>query len=151
MLCCILGTFLFLGLSGHRKPSRAGGRDRFSPTSVEAETSQDVAPGVEEEPSTAQRMERQTESRLEEEAAPATWMESETAVIPWLVGERRGAPGIEDGTEPPLGHKTNKTHKKLFVDDITLLKKNIPLEPNRRQTNYWSPTLPWEVQPHSTT
>ena len=109
-----------IAASGHiKRPSRARSRDRFSPKCG----NQDVAPGVEEEAITAQRMEGETESRLEEEAAPASWMESETAVVPGLVGERRAAPGMEDRTEPPLCYKTDKTHKKSFVDDLTLLEK----------------------------
>ena len=93
-----------IAASGHiKRPSRARSRDRFSPKCG----NQDVAPGVEEEAITAQRMEGETESRLEEEAAPASWMESETAVVPGLAGERRAAPGMEDRSEPPLCYKTD--------------------------------------------
>ena len=95
--------------------------ETISAPSMEAETES----GLDKERTSSSWMEGEKEPQLEEETPPAPWMESEPAMDPGLIGERTAAPGMEERTEPQLQlcNQTDKTHKKSFVDDLTLLEK----------------------------
>ena len=94
-------------------------------------------PGLESQTDAALRMEVETRNnpRLECQKDAATGREVETRANTELESQTDAAHGMEDrttstprmegstGPKLPLCHARNKTHKKLFVDDLTLLEK----------------------------
>ena len=86
------------------------------------ERPQETAPRMEARGEVAQEGEddEETTPRVEDHTVSSQRLDGQDEDIPGLEDQVEAAPGME---ELPLCHQTEKTHKKSFVDDLTLLEK----------------------------